>query len=977
MAIAPELLYDLHLARFVAVDIETTGLDYQREEIIEFGAVRYINGEAEETFSQLIKPGKSIPRNITRITGISDDDVSAAPSFTDVSGQIRSFIGEDPIVAHNIFFDLPFLEYHLRRSEEPGSGAEKVREYLYLPNDKFDTLLLAKTYLPFLSGFSLGKLAEYFDVKPETAHRALPDARAAGDIFLHLVDISLRSDFKDIRRILEILEPTDDPIKTYFFNLHSLLATGKYHFPNKLDKETFVYSANYYNIIGEEDVPQTGRLKTEPIDGEDIGHFFDSKGALEQTFGVFELRASQVQMSKEVARAFNEHQFLVVEAGTGTGKSMAYLLPAIKWSMKNYGPFGRVIISTNTKNLQEQLFFKDLPILHSILKERFKAVLLKGKANYLCLDKWFTVLHDMKYRLSTYERVKILPLYMWVKYTETGDISENNGFAPERNFGLWSKFIAENNYCPGKSCKYYGQCFLWRARNNARDAHLVLVNHSLLFSDLAADQAVLSEYSNVIFDEAHNIEKIATEYLGMEVSLWNFRDAFQKLYHKERIETGVLIQMRKRVQLSDMDSSKKELLFGHLDSLIPHVNSLGLITQAFFRQLTSELHGLLPGKDENGYSVRFRYRREDNLLEKMESYHNDLMEQIRSILSGLNDLIELLRELPEDSFRYQKQMMQELQAQFTQLDALRDSLSFLLNAEWDTWVYWFELPGKDVPDAGRLYAAPLNISEILFNKLYKNLSSAVFTSATLTVGKSFDYLLNRIGLSSVEPDRLNTLLLDSPFNYEEQVLLAVPSYFPEPRAAEYKNYVKKFLEQLSREQRRGTLVLFTSYFMLNDVYEALRSTFESEKIPLLAQGINGSRHSLITQFKEIPHSVLLGTDSFWEGIDVPGKSLEILLITKLPFDVPSEPIIQAKAELIEKNGGNPFMQYTIPEAVIKFRQGFGRLIRSRSDYGAVIILDNRVIKKMYGRIFLQSLPVRSRIFQSDNELWENLLNWFK
>lgn len=974
--VGPEILSELRVDRFVSIDIETTGLDYHKEQIIEFGAVRYINGQPEETFSHLINPQKSIPRYISRLTGIEDAEVERAPDFSNLADQILSFLGEDPIIAHNVWFDLPFLEYHFRKNRDSGVSADRIREFLFLPNDKHDTLILARTYLPFLPGFSLARLADYFNIPQKKTHRAFPDAQTAAEIFLNLVEISLQTDFRDVRKIIEILEPTDEPVKTYFFHLHNLLASGRYHFPKKLDKESFIYSADYYNIIGEENAPESGHLEVDSIDEDKIGRFFDEGGELQHEFGVFEHRFSQIKMAREAAAAFNNQNYFVVEAGTGTGKSLAYLLPAIKWSVKNFGPFGRVVISTNTKNLQEQLFFKDLPILHSILKDKFKAVLLKGKGNYLCLDKWVTVLHDMQYRLSSYERARILPLYMWVKKTQTGDIAENNGFAAERNMGLWSKFIAENNYCPGKSCKYYTQCFLWRARNNARDAHLVLVNHSLLFSDLAADQAVLAEYANLILDEAHNIEKVATEYLGIEISYWNFRDSFRKLYQKEKLETGILVQMKKRVQMSDMAQAKKKLLTGHLNSLIPEVQSGWKSVQGFFRELTNVLRGMIPQQNNREYSTRYRYRKEDRLLEKMQSFQKELMQHLKQILNGINELLEVLKELPDGSFNYQKQVYQELQAQFSQLDGLKTNLAFLLSAEWDNWVYWFEIQQKERTEDSRLYGAPLNISEILYHKLYKKLNTAIFTSATLTVGKKFDYFLKRVGLDLVERDRLKTLFLESPFNYQEQVLLAVPSYFADPRSAEYKSQVRQFLEQLVREQRRGTLVLFTSYAMLNDLHAQLNMTYEAEKVPLLAQGINGSRHSIITQFKEIPHSVLFGTDSFWQGIDVPGKALEILLLTKLPFDVPSEPVIQAKAELIRKNGGNPFMEYTIPEAVIKFRQGFGRLIRHKSDYGAVIILDNRVIKKMYGRIFLQSLPLRTQVFQSEDELWEGLLNWF-
>jgi predicted DnaQ family exonuclease/DinG family helicase len=971
------LLQALHIDRFVAIDLETTGLDYEKEEIIEVAAVRYEGGKAQKDLHYLLNPGRPIPQNIAQLTGITDAMVTKADHFSDHSHEILEFMGNDPLVAHNINFDLSFLQQNLEKFGKLPEGDHRTGGEFFAGNGKYDTLVLAKTFLPFQHGFSLTKLAEFFEIKPENTHRALPDAHTAALIFLKLVEISLASDFRDIRKINEILGPTSDPIKSYFMNLQLLMASGKFHIEPSFDKEQFLVSTNLYNIIGEDDTPGSGRLKTEEIDEEEISGFFSSEGVLSSSFGNFEHRDVQVSMAGAVAHAFNKSEFLVVEAGTGTGKSMAYLLPAIRWSMKNYGPFGRVVISTNTKNLQEQLFYKDLPILHSILNEKFKAVLLKGKSNYLCLDKWYTILKDMKFRLNTYERSKILSLFLWVKRTQTGDISENNGFAAERNMNIWSKFIAEDNYCPGKSCKYYNQCFLWRARNHARDAHLVLVNHSLLFSDLATQNSVLNEYANVILDEAHNIEKVATEYLGIQLTVWDFRDTFQKLYSKDGYETGILIQLRKRIQLSELEKSKKELIFGHLDTLLPQIKTHGMVTQGFFKELTIFLRSLVPELARSEYSSRYRYRSADGLYQKMESYIYELKEYLKKLHIGILDLLEVLREVPADSFNYQKQLVQELLAQSTKLEGLIANLDFLMVAEWDNWVYWFELPNRTESDDSRLYAAPLKIAEILHEKLYKNLKTAIFTSATLAVGKKFEYIEERTGLNLLEPGRLQTLMLDSPFNYKRQVLVAIPSYFPDPRSPDYRTTIKQFLEQLVREQPRGTLVLFTSYSLLNDVFDSLRMRFESEKISLLAQGISGSRHAIINEFKQHPNSFLLGTDSFWEGIDVPGKALEMLLLTKLPFDVPTEPIVQAKAELIQKQGGNAFLDYTIPEAVIKFRQGFGRLIRSKLDYGAVIILDNRVIKKMYGQIFLESLPAKPMIFQQENDLWEELLNWFQ
>ncbi|RMG66587.1 MAG: DEAD/DEAH box helicase, partial [Calditrichaeota bacterium] len=940
--LSPEILAELGLDRFVALDLETTGLDPEAEEIIEFGGVLFENGREAGSLNFLIKPSKPIPRQITQITGLSDADVREALPWEARLPEIRSFVGDLPLVAHNADFDLKFLEYHARRVEGNFAGWDpREKTYVYFANLRLDTRLLARMFLPFLASFSLSALARFYQVEQPQAHRALPDARVAGQIFLKLLEVAVTIPPKDVQEILRILEPTEEPVKLLFERLAFLHSSGRYRIPDLPGREKFTIQANFYNIVGEEVRPGTGKLEGEPIDEEAVAHFFEADGELARRFRSFEHRPQQVAMARAVAEAFNQGQFLVVEAGTGTGKSLAYLLPAIQWALTNEGLLGKVIISTNTKNLQEQLFFKDLPILSAVLNRPFKAVLLKGKGNYLCLDKWTTVLRDLNFRLAPHERSRVLPLYFWAQQTQTGDIAENNGFQVERNAGLWSKFIAENNYCPGRSCKFYDRCFLMRARNQAKEAHLVLVNHSLLFSDLAAEQAVLDNYVNLIIDEAHNIEKTATDYLGIQVTLWDFREFFTKLYSKDRMETGILLQLKKRLQLASMNPSHQKALLRMVERLIDGADQGRAKTHLFFRKLAETLREAVP-ENNTGYGARHRYTRESGLFKAVEALYEEFAQHLKQVQSELNDVIEYLKNLPEETFEYQKQIAQDLAAQFVQLDTLINNLQFLMAAEWDNFVYWFELPSRADSDDCRLYAAPLNVSTILSQKLYAGLRTAVFTSATLAVDRSFKYFRERVGLNLMPPERVNELLLDSPFNYQEQVWLGVPNFVPEPSHPEFLPAVKRFISRLVQELPRGTLVLFTSYSMLNNVYQAVRDVFEAERIPLLGQGIHGSRHALINQFKEVEQSFLFGTDSFWEGVDVPGKALEVLLITRLPFDVPSDPVIQAKTELIRQQGGNPFMDFTIPEAVIKFRQGFGRLIRNRQDFGAIIILDTRV-----------------------------------
>ncbi len=868
------------------------------------------------------------------------------------------------------------MEYgaRLARKDNPGDFIRE-KTYHYFRNAKFDTLVLARFLLPFQHSFRLGALAENLGIEMKASHRALPDAEMAGRLFLTLLERALQLKFPDVQKILQILDPTGNPLIDFFQRIALLLSNYKVEQSGGIDPQQFSVSANLYNIIGEGDTPSEGKTEVDPIDPVEISEFFSESGDLARNFGRFETRPQQEKMATAIARAFNEANFLAVEAGTGTGKSLAYLLPALKWAMKNYGPQGRVIISTNTKNLQEQLFFKDLPVLHSILGPHFKAVLLKGKANYLCLDKWVTALKDMDTRLSVEERLKILPLYLWVNTTETGDIAENNGFRVERNISLWTKFIAENNYCPGKSCKFYDKCFLMRARNNARNAHLVLVNHSLLFSDLAADQGILGDYFNLILDEAHNVEKTATEYLGHSLTIWNFRDVFRKLYQKEKIETGILQQLYHRVLNSSLAEADQKFIVSCVNDLKKMTPNGWRRVQDFFGDLTRALQKKYP-QETGGRYAKFRYRKEDQIFDSVSDDIAAIIQWGKNCLNRLSELLEYLQGIKPETFEFQHQIFLEITAQRSQLQALLDTLSFLTAVEFDDYVYWLELPQKEGSSDLRLYAAPLNISKILKERLYDKLRTAVFTSATLTVNRRFDYFLQRTGLNLLPGERVKTLFLSSPFRYDEQVFFAVPAFFPSPQSAEYLPKLQKFITRLAQEERRGALILFTSYAMLNNIYVAVRPALNANNVTLLGQGIDGGRHSLLTQFKSIQHSFLLGTDSFWEGIDVPGNSLELLIMTRLPFDVPSEPVFQAKSELIQKEGRNSFMDFAVPEAIVRFRQGIGRLIRSKSDYGAIIVLDTRLVSRRYGRLFLNSLPFETRVLKNEDVFWASLKKWF-
>ena len=690
------------------------------------------------------------------------------------------------------------------------------------------------------------------------------------------------------------------------------------------------------------------------------------------------MRIEQLNMAELITKALNVNAFIVSEAGTGTGKSMAYLTPAVEWAVKNRAAHERIVVSTNTKNLQEQLFFKDLPTLFSARRGNFKAVLLKGRSNYLCLDKWKTIITDMNQRLSQDERARILPLVLWVRQTRTGDIAENSAFQIEANRGLWQKFIAEPSYCPGKACKFYNDCYLMKARDHARKADLVVVNHALLFSDLASDHSILGEFNNLIVDEAHNIEKSAAEHLGIRVSYWTFRNIYHRLYEEDPRKTGAILQLEFRMSKGILDQKETGGLLRLSGAIKKNSMLLKLNVQQFYNEFNRFIRNLIAkNANQNTDSQKMRYYKNFKFFRENEDQIHEIKTILSLLLKQLNELNDFLYDLDKNRFEFQDQIHREFLALAQDIVDLRQAFDFCINADENKYVFWFDVPFNEKNIDVLMNAVPLQIAEILKERLFQHLRSLVMTSATLSVDKSFDYFKQRTGLNLLEEKKVMTQIHGSPFNYEKQIFLAVTDFMPDPRNQQFSQELISLIRDIHNAEHKGLMVLFTSYSLLNMVYNILKPHFEAEKILLLAQGKSGSRTNIINQFKENTDSVLLGTDSFWEGVDVPGSALQILMIPKLPFDVPTDPLIAARMEQIKERGGNPFFEYSVPEAIIKFRQGFGRLIRSKSDYGAVICCDNRLSRMQYGKQFLNSLPVEASVYFDKTKMIDEMHEWFR
>ncbi len=981
MPLSSDLLQRIKYDNFVVVDLETTGLNPTEDRIIEIGVVRYVDGQEKETFETLVNPDVPIPDFITKLTGITDKDVLKSPQINEVFDSLSLFIGNSPIIGHQINFDAAFLEYHLRNKyNDFGDWDNESQRFKYLTNIRMDTLFLSRIFLPFLQRFKLGTVAAYFGIDLERAHRAIDDARASGKIFLELTERVFACDPQSLRLIIRLLYRNSARVKNYFQPILDTKLNQNIEISAATIPEDITYAQKFFNIIGEADYEAQFvemEVENKPIDETKIINYFTNEGNLAKAINNFEEREQQIKMAKLVTDSLNNLEFLAVEAGTGTGKSMAYLLPAVEWATNNRENRERIIVSTNTKNLQEQLFFKDIPTVYAVSNNKFKAVLLKGKSNYLCLDKWKSTIIDMDQRLTPYERSRILPLLLWADQTQTGDISENTGFQLNQNLGLWAKLIAENNYCPGRTCKYYNDCFLMKARNGARKADIVVVNHSLLFSDLVTDNSILGEYRNLILDEAHNIEKTAGDYLGIRFNWWSFRNAYYKLYEEQPRKTGTLIQLEFRMSKAHLPEHLSDKLYKRISRLKTECIGLKRCTKSFFSELSQNLRNKYQKTNENGFEeTKIRYHQKFKFFSEVSDQIDELKSALCNTKKRLFDLLEIFSEIHHESFQFQDQIHRELISIETDLETLHHAFEFCLEADSDQHVYWLELASRRDSTDIAFNAVPLNIAELLKKSLYDGLHTAVFTSATMTVADSFTYFKNRVGLNLVDSQKVQSAILGSPFDYENQILLGVSDYLDDPRSDRFSDQLADLISETHKNHPTGMLALFTNYSTLNYLFNKLKLHFEGEKILLLAQGKSGNRTNIINQFREFKNSILFGTDSFWEGIDVPGEALELLLITKLPFDVPTEPLIAARMEKIKQSGGNPFMDYAVPEAIIKFRQGFGRLIRHKEDFGAVLVCDNRLSRMKYGLQFLESLPVEAKIFRDKSDLLSGLNEWF-
>jgi ATP-dependent DNA helicase DinG len=628
--------------------------------------------------------------------------------------------------------------------------------------------------------------------------------------------------------------------------------------------------------------------------------FFAPGGMLARSELPYEFRKGQLEMAQAVERAIEENRHLIVEAGTGTGKTLAYLLPALRSGR-------RVIISTGTKNLQEQIFFKDVPFLESLLGP-LRVCYMKGRANYLCRHKLYALRNQPI--LSGLEEIsQYQAIADWEKTTETGDRVEIAGL-PEAS-QLWGKLDARGEACLGQSCPDYERCFITEMRRRAAESDVVIVNHHLFFADLAIkqqakaapDAGILPEAGIVIFDEAHELEDVASSYFG--ISLSNIR--------LEELARDVETMLRSKGALNTAITSAAQTI----------------------RERSRMFFAALPLGSTNGRAgseARMQFSGREEFLE----VQGDLYLGVLNGLHRLEGELERVRGVDE------AQPLRKRTAD------IREQLKFLLEAEDKNTVFWLERRGgRQGNSSTHLQATPIDVSELLSELLFENFPTVVLTSATLTVQGGFSHIRKRLGMHDARE-----LVVPSHFRYGEQAVLYLPQEMPDPRDANFQEEAAKRIRRVLDITQGRAFCLFTSYQQMHDLYDRL---LVEVGYPLLMQG-SAPRNALLEEFRSTPNAVLFGTSSFWQGVDVQGEALSCVIIDRLPFAVPTDPVVQARMRAIEEGGGSPFFEYQVPSAVITLKQGFGRLIRSLEDRGVLMLLDPRIQRQRYGRVFLESLP---------------------
>jgi len=904
----------------VTIDIETTGLNEERDAIIEIGAIRFKGRRVEDEWSSLINPNRHIPEFISGLTGISDAEVRNAPRFQAVAAALGAFVGDAPIIGHNVRFDLGFLQ----------------RAGLFQYNEVIDTYELASVLMPTASRYNLGALGKQLGILLPATHRALDDARVTMAAFNRLFEIAQELPLEVVTEIVRLSEPIEWDAGWFFQEV--LRDRARQGIQAKKVKKKDGNQTVWFDES--KHPPLDNPEKPIPLNVDEVASALEYGGPFSRYFNSFEQRPEQVDMMRAVSNALSYGNHLMVEAGTGVGKSFAYLIPAALFALQNNT---RVVVSTNTINLQDQLIQRDLPNLSQALDLNFRFAVLKGRSNYLCPRRLENLRH---YGPRTKDEMRVLAKVMvWQLNNPSGDRSELNLTGPtERE--VWVRLSAEDDACTTETCikRTGGACPFHRAKTMSQSAHVLVVNHALLLSDVATGSKVLPEYSNLIIDEGHHLESATTNALSFKLNQYDLERMMKEVGSSK---AGVLGRL-----LTETQEALRPADFGLLQQRVSRATDMAFrieqMTREFFNIVGEFARLQREGQPPSNYSWQARVLPSTRMLtgwEEVEAAWETTGETLRMLIISLAEIYKAANELYAEGHENLEDWMSDLSNLARRITEAETNISGMISKPNQGMVYWVEVQ----PNGNRLSlnAAPLSVASLVEKYLWHEKRAVILTSATLTTHGEFQYLRNTLGA-----DEADEMQLGSPYDYESAALLYIANDIPEPNVNGYQQSLDRTILATAKATGGRMLVLFTSYAALKKTAQNITGPLAREDIYVYEQGDGASPNALLESFKATDRAVLLGTRSFWEGVDVPGDSLSVVILTKLPFDVPTDPLIAARSEMYEDS----FQEYYLPEAILKFRQGFGRLIRTASDRGVVAILDRRVLTKQYGRLFIESLP---------------------
>jgi len=921
---------------YCVLDFETTGFDAARDRIIEIGAILATGDKAVGRLSTLINPGCEIPCQIRMLTEIDDEMVSGAPSMDEFFEEFVEFLGERTIVAYSRFEE-DFLRALYDRM---GHGR--------FTNPYIDAHDLATMLMPSLRGHRQADLAGIWGIDTGRTHRAMDDA----ETLLHVFHVLVNGLYNVSVALLRALA---DHGPAHAGGL-TLLAR------RVLDERTGGRKPEALNL---DDVAQKDRFweNIPPLDGlsapchvpaEEVRAIFASAGPLARQFGDYEERDEQTEMAEATRRAFEEDSILLIEAGTGTGKSLAYLAPAVLVSKATGYP---VVVSTRTLNLQDQLHTKDLPTLEGALGEgSFRYSVLKGYSNYLCLRKLQTLVSGRK-RLSERQLGAFGMLLTWITESETGDVSLLN--VPHLH-GLDELVMANHRECPGGRCKFAqgGYCFYRRALYRARRSHIVVVNHSLLLA------GVNFPFKSVIIDEAHTLEDVATDQFTVELEYRETRRFLESLY--DPVDgSGFLADLDatviRRLPSEAHDAARFELI---------EAGEAAEIACEGLEKLFMTLCAFRAGSEYEFNDIRFTSGQTRLLeYEKMKLEAKEFATSLETLAARITRVKSVCEERGTAAAELDY-LMSDLEGKAARVREHAGALAIMFSDEDDGRVRWATVTSEDNFEKQALRVSPVDVGSDLREAIFDNeaISSVVLTSATLTVNNAFDFFRSRVGLNLPGGAAPEECILNSSFDYSRQMQILILHDMPPPNSSDYEARIADVLGDVILAARGGVLALFTNRRLMLKTYEQLVGEMRRHGLNLLCQQPGYSRRRLAEEFVEDSNASLFGTSSFWEGVDARGSTLRVVVVTRIPFESPGKPVFVARSERVKLEGGSDFMDFGLPLAALRLKQGAGRLIRTRQDRGQVLLMDSRINTQRYGQTLLRSLPGAKRRKVSTDDL---------